>query len=326
MNEHQEKQRFKRAIDHTLSGMTGDPFLYQRVMTKAEKGDMKVKYAIPKGVVIALIVVLCMGTAAMASGTLGGFVNWKGEFIPEETQSLLPGPTAAPEMSVDMIDFKLAQELVQSADDLEIVLVTQENMFGGTSSTSNRLEMHPESYADFLALMESSPEIPIPAFIPQGYELYECQVVFDCRKSGGYVLTSEQTVGDGIAVKRYRVAPEDAFVSGYHLSFRRNGNPEDYLGVHVSLYAANPLSTHHIGVNEDQTFAVMEVAGMENALVITGDTHTTLTMRRALPKRVDYRIFDMEEDGYVASYREVHVDIMTRQVDVAVLADMFATE
>lgn len=324
MNEQQEKTRVKQAINNTLHDMTGDPFLFQRVMANAEKGETKMKYSIPKGLVIALIVVLCMGTVAVASGTLGGYVNWKGEFIPEEKPSVLPGPTAAPEMSVDKSDFLLAQELVQSAGDLEIVLVTQENMFGGTSSTSNRLEMHPESYADFLALMESAPEMPVPAYIPQGYELYECQVIFDCRKDGEYVLTSEETVEEDIVVKRYRVSKEDAFVSGYHLSFQRDGNPEDYLGVHVSLQAGNPLTTYHMGVNEDQTVTVMEIAGMENALAFTSDTYTSLTMRRALPNRMDYRSYDMEEEGYVASYREVHVNMMTRQVDVAVLADMFA--
>lgn len=67
MNEQQEKTRVKQAIDNTLSGLKGDPFLYERVMANAEKGETKMKHAIPKGLVIALIVLLCMGTVAVAA-------------------------------------------------------------------------------------------------------------------------------------------------------------------------------------------------------------------------------------------------------------------
>ncbi len=68
MTEQQEKARFKQAIDHTLSGVHGDAFLTQRILARAEKGAKPVKYHFPKGVLIALIVILCMGTVAVAAG------------------------------------------------------------------------------------------------------------------------------------------------------------------------------------------------------------------------------------------------------------------
>lgn len=68
MTEQLEKARFKQAIDHTLSGLTGDPFLSQRVAANAEKGAKQMKHHFSKGLVIALIAILCMGTVAVAAG------------------------------------------------------------------------------------------------------------------------------------------------------------------------------------------------------------------------------------------------------------------
>ena len=70
MTEQQDKARFRQAVDHTLSGLTGDPFLTQRVLAGAEKGAKPVKYHIPKGLVVALIALLCMGTVAVAAPIL----------------------------------------------------------------------------------------------------------------------------------------------------------------------------------------------------------------------------------------------------------------
>ena len=68
MTEQEQKAKFKQAIDHTLSGLEGDPYLFQRVAASAEKGAKSMKYHIPKGVLIALIALLCMGTVAVAAG------------------------------------------------------------------------------------------------------------------------------------------------------------------------------------------------------------------------------------------------------------------
>ncbi|MBQ8200394.1 MAG: hypothetical protein IJZ74_01360 [Clostridia bacterium] len=325
MNEQQEKAKFRQAIDHTLTGLEGDPFLYQRVTAQTEKGAHVMKHRKwNMGLVIALAVMACIMTAAAASGWFGGYVNWNGEILPEERADMLPHPTAAPEMSVDMSSFRLAQELVMSAQEMEIVQVTQKNVFGGESTTSNRLEKHPDTYEAFLVLLAEAPYLPVPAFIPEGYEFSDCQLVYDCRRDGEYVLTSTEVLEDGSRVERYRVAEEDALLSGYSLSFRRNGDPEDYLAVYTRLYHQTDPAEHHIGVNEDQTAQVMAVAGMDNAIAILSDTHRTLTMRRVLPQKVDYLYYDLEEVRYPDSYSEVQIDVMTRQVDAATMADMFS--
>ncbi len=70
MNEQQEKAKFRQAIDHTLTSLEGNPFLYQRVAARAEEGENRVKRAIPKGIVALLVVLLCMTTAATAAVTI----------------------------------------------------------------------------------------------------------------------------------------------------------------------------------------------------------------------------------------------------------------
>lgn len=325
MNEQQEKAKFRQAIDHTLTGLEGDPFLYQRIAARTEKGAHDMKHRKwNMGLLIALAVMVCMMTVAAASGWFGGYVNWNGDIIPEERQDMLPHPTAAPEMSEDMSSFRQAQELIRSAQEMEIVQVTQRNQYGGESSTSNRLEKHPKTYGAFLALAEEAPYLPVPAFIPEGYEFAHCQLIYDCRRDGEYVLTSSEKLEDGSLVERYRVADEDALLCGYSLSFRRNGDPEDYLSVYARLFHTTDPAEHHIGVNEDQTAQVMTVAGMDNAIAILSDTHRTLTMRRVLPQKVDYLYFDLSEVCCPDSYSEVQIDVMTRQVDAATMADMFA--
>ena len=100
MNEQQEKVKFREAIDHTLTGLEGDPFLHQRVLAQTEKGEKPVKMKWMKTAVIALIVALFMGTVALAGGMLGGTVNWLGEIVrenQEESGIMLYEPTAEQE-------------------------------------------------------------------------------------------------------------------------------------------------------------------------------------------------------------------------------------
>ena len=67
MSEQQEKAKFRQAIDHTLTGLEGNPFLYQRVTALAEKGDDLVKKRFVKTFVIVMLAVLCMSTVALAA-------------------------------------------------------------------------------------------------------------------------------------------------------------------------------------------------------------------------------------------------------------------
>ena len=43
MLEDLNREKMHKAIDSTLSGLNGDPWLFQRISARAEEGEMKVK-------------------------------------------------------------------------------------------------------------------------------------------------------------------------------------------------------------------------------------------------------------------------------------------
>lgn len=324
MNEQQEKAAFRQAIDHTLTTLEGDPFLYQRVAARAEKGAKTMKIGWKRVALAALIVLLCMGTVALAGGLLGGYVNWNGDFIPEERPQVMDGPTASPEMA--SADFRQAIALTSTAEEGEVVLVYETNGYGGTSSSSNRLTRHVGDYETFLTIMADAPMVPLPHGVPEGYVLSECSILYECRAGGAYVLTSTEDLGGGVTVERYRVAEADMFIRGYDLTFRNPEDRTDYIAVWASLSGGSDPEDHRFGLNPDQTAQVVQVPGMDNALAITSDTHASLNMRRALPEKIRYQVFDVDGCDLVGRYDEVQVDVRSRLVSVETMRAMFAAE
>lgn len=324
VNEQQEKMKFREAVDHTLTSLEGNPFLYQRVAAMAEEGEKTLKMKWIKAAAITLIVALCMGTVALAGGLLGGYVNWNGDVIPEEWQPPVDGPTAAPEMA--SADFCQALGLVSTAEDCEVVLVHEINGYGGTSSSSNRLTRHVEDYRTFLSVMAEAPMLPVPDDVPEGYVLAECSILYECRRGGAYVLTSSEALEGGVTVERYRVAEEDLLIRGYDLTFRNPEDSTDYIAVWASLCERSDPADHRFGLNPDQTAQVMQVPGMDNAIAIASPTHVMLSMRRALPESVRYQAFDMGDFDRVGSFGELQIDVRSRLVSAEEMAAMFADE
>lgn len=324
MNEQQEKARFRQAIDRTLTSLQGDPFLYQRVAARTEEGVKTMKIGWKKMAVAALIVVLCMGTVALAGGFLAGYVNWNGDFVPEERPQVVAAPTTAPEMASE--DFRRAIALTNTAEDGEVVLVYETNGYGGTSSSSNRLTRHVGDYELFLTIMADAPLLPLPHGVPEGYAFSECSILYECRAGGQYVLTSTEDLGGGVTVERYRVAEEDLLIRGYDLTFRNPEDRTDYIAVWASLSGGSDPEDHRFGLNPDQTAQAVLVPGMDNALAITSDTHASLNMRRALTETIRYQLFDMGMCGLVGRYDEVQVDVRSRLVSVEAMIAMFAAE
>ena len=325
MNEQQEKVKFRQAIDHTLTSLEGNPFLYQRVVARAEEGEKKVKkHKWNLGLVIVLAMMACMVTAAAAGGWFGGYVNWNGDIIPEERPSVVAGPTAAPEMASG--DFRQAIQLVSTAGDCEVVLVYETNGYGGTSSSSNRLTRRVEGYQAFLTIMADAPMLPVPDDVPEGYVLAECSILYECRKGGAYVLTSSENLDGGVVVERYGVAEEDLLIRGYDLTFRNPEDSTDYIAVWASLSERSNPADHRFGVNPDQTAQIVQVPGMDNAIAITSETHTCLSMRRTLPEVVRYQAFDMGDFSRVGSFGEVRIDVRSRLAGMDALAALFVAE
>ena len=69
MREELDRERVHRAIDSTLSGLTGDPWLFRRISSAAGKEETKVKRKVSVGLVLAVVLAL-LATAALAAALL----------------------------------------------------------------------------------------------------------------------------------------------------------------------------------------------------------------------------------------------------------------
>ena len=63
MREDLSREKMHKAIDSTLSGLNGDPWLFQRVSARAAEGETKVKKKLSTGLVLAIIMILIAAVA-----------------------------------------------------------------------------------------------------------------------------------------------------------------------------------------------------------------------------------------------------------------------
>ena len=63
MREDLNREKMHKAIDSTLSGLNGDPWLFQRISARAAEGETKVKKKLSAGLVLAIVVLLIAVTA-----------------------------------------------------------------------------------------------------------------------------------------------------------------------------------------------------------------------------------------------------------------------
>lgn len=328
MNEQQEKARVKQAIDNTLQGMTGDPFLFQRVMANAEKGEMKVKYSLPKGLVIAMIVLLCMGTVAVAASVYGGTTNWNGDIFYDE-QPEIAHPTMLPkeleaqiERSVRISDWM--QELGNDGELLCIYEMQEDGEY--SSSTSNSLQRNAHDMETFKALLKDADYLPLPSFIPEGYEFEQGVILYTSRADGEWRLANQLELEEGVKAEWYQLDAEDTCIRGYDVTFRSSSEDYHYLSIFVTMSELQDVNDQSFGFIEGQTVQVVDVRGMDNALAITSDRACNLSMRRVLDTPIQVLRFHDREEQRISNYAEVQVDVRAPLLDVPTLISMFATE
>ena len=63
MREDLSREKMHKAIDSTLSGLNGDPWLFQRVSARAAEGETKVKKKLSAGLILAIVILLIAVTA-----------------------------------------------------------------------------------------------------------------------------------------------------------------------------------------------------------------------------------------------------------------------
>lgn len=322
MNEQQIKDRLHTAIDNSLSGLEANPYLHSRVLAQLQEGEQKMKKGkLSLSLVLVTIIAVCTLTAALAAGIFGR-VNWMGEIVPDDpstTLSPLATSTPAPEMQPEMDFFERSNEIMSARKDKELVVVYDSY----SSGTWMPIQQTVHSYDEFLSIMAGNDYLPLPEFIPDGYEFSEGSLHLECMADGAFNLTSRETTPEGFIVERYSVDDDKNFIGSYELIFRKPGNREDYIAFYVSLEFPTDPTEHSFGLNPDQSAIVLEINGMDNALAILSNSRCCVNMRRELENGIDYLQFLPEGRTYVETFGEVHVDIVARQLDAETLASTF---
>lgn len=322
MNEKQDKARFRQAIDHALSGLEGDPFLMQRVAAHAEKGERKMNFRLTKGFAVALIVVLCMGTAAVAGGIYGGSVNWKGDVVYDEQPEVHAAPTTAPtDAAIDLNQriCDLSAEL--QADGAVLVIAHLDEAGKMETAVSTKLT---KNVQDIEAIHAIAVEAGFPwPNIPDGYEMVQGTVFYTCREGGEWQLTDTQDQGDGIIAQWYGLDVADAIVCGYDLLLCRNGVAEQYIDVYAKMQELSDPQEAFIGFREGEGFEVLDIPGMDNAIAVTGDT-CQLNMRRVLAEPVSVQTLRPGDKPETVTCGEIGMDVFSPVEDAATLKGMFA--
>ena len=326
--DYNDKKEFQQAIDTTLSGLQGNPFLYQRVAAHAEKGEQYMRYKMPKGLVVAVVLILCMATVAMAASLYGGSINWLGERIEDEQVGEALPTVAPPPADVSLNE---TEEIVMNAADAyerpgEMLVITSTMEDGTIVPTMSRgVISEVNSEAELYALLGVDSLLPRPSFIPEGYTFVRGEVFYDCRAGGEYELIEQHDMTAGVTVHRYRIHSGDEFPQGYYLFYRSSEEDYHYVTITVQLSPAKDLKNHSFGYLAGQTAQIVTVPGMDTAVAITGDHTSHLTMRCVLPEQIDYIEYE-ELVSCQETYAELEVSISAPLLDTDTLIQMFATE
>lgn len=318
----QDKAKFRQSIDHTLSGLMGDPFLCQRVMAHAGKGESKMRARWIKGVVVALIVVLCMWTAAVAGGIYGGSISWKGDVVYDEQPDVNAAPTAAPPDTKIDLNQRICDLSAELRADGKVLVIWHADENGKAHMAVSTKLTQDVQEAEVLRAIVTQAGFPWPR-IPDGYELAQATVFYACREGGEWQLTDAQDRGDGLTAEWYALSDADALVCGYDLLLRKNGVAEQYIDVYAKMQEVNDPQEAFIGFRESEHVEVLDVPGMDDAIAVTGDT-CQLNMRCVLGEPIRVRTLCPGEEPETVSYGEISMNVFSTVEDAATLREMFA--
>lgn len=304
MNDQRDRERFHRAIDRTMGGVTGDPFLPARVMAAARKKEgvnpMKYKHLIA----LALAALLCL-SVAVASELLSGTVDWDGNVTPHDTSLMAPQPTSEP-AELERARLMAQFESAHRAKEGELVVVT-DLVKGGQGS--NRVSLQEKNWETFKQLMADS-DIPLPVGIPDGCTLVNAAIHYDCRADGAYRLIDTVESEDGFRAETYVLDAENAVITGYRLTLADN------MGQRIDVYAMLGMSSEDSDLMAYDVMQVRaaEVPGMEKAVVMAGESNQ-LVMYSRLPEPVAIRFRNdvnpfTYEEAYICVYGTAPAEAM----------------
>ncbi len=283
MNKKISANEFRESLDRHVSYLKANPWLAQSIIASEMKGETKVKRKLTTSVIIALLMILTLGTVAYGVTSLWRTVSWQGEEtnIGEMTIEVMP------EENVPLYNKML--DYMDSVEDNEIARAWFDN--GNETSPWNSMQKpmkkHFNCAEDFLDYMSGVSTLTSPLRFPEGkYESFEANVSMVCRDTGKYELI-ESGEKDSVHYSRFRMDEADAVPCEYYIRITMKDGT-CYIIQSCLLPEAREAAT---GLDEGETAESITVRGMDDALLIHRQDETVydVIMRRKLSEPIGWK-------------------------------------
>ena len=123
------KTVLRNAVDHRLSALEGNPWLARQIVESSKGEQPYMKKKVSAGLVLAIMTVIVMATAALATEGFGlfGSVDWNGVFHADESQppvTGMPANTAAPADMTGRTLLEQADAIMNARRPGELVMIS----------------------------------------------------------------------------------------------------------------------------------------------------------------------------------------------------------
>ena len=293
-----EQKRVQKAVDDTLAGLTADEHLAARVLAMEDsRPKQRLRLAVR---VMVLAVLLSMAALAAAGGSR--FVNWLGEPSPTEEVVSISGEVEPDRVARILKEDEIANAYFSKADEpLRIRVTWPDAGETGWSGATTQFKLNVRDMVHFAQVMADAPYLPVPQWIPEGYEFAGGVILYAYHPGGEMQHVATEVTDDGLTVDLFRAAGEgQIFPYMYVLKFHCG---EKTLGVTASLAGSRDPVSDRL-VLDDGRVQVFTVSPYENALFIEREDWHDLYLRRVLETEMPY----YETWSYeIRAYQEVIV-------------------
>ena len=283
MNKKISANEFRESLDRHASCLKANPWLAQGIIASEMKGETKVKRKLTTSVIIALLMILTLGTAAYGVTSLYRSVNWQGEEKDAGESTYL----SMPEENVPLYDKMM--DLIDNMPEDETVGAWFED---GRDPDPWNCILKPKTKSfrcieDFVEYMSGVPTMTAPVWFPKGeYESFYATVKMICGEAGEYELL-ESGEKDSIHYVRYRLDDEYEVPFEYTAYIDMVGG-KSYC-IESSLWTEEKKEAGYL--DEKETVEKITVKGMDEALLFHNrrSEECDMTMRRKLDEPVRWK-------------------------------------
>ena len=323
MNKKISANEFRETLDSHASDLKANPWLAQSIIASETKGETKVKRKWTTSLVIALLIILTLGTVAYGVSHMWRTVNWQGEVTNTDEHIMIEIPEESREQ------FDKLTEYMNSVPDNEMVGAWIDDGTELTLWNSRRRPMRKtfRNKEDFLEYMSGITTLTAPASFPEGeYEYFLAEVYMFCKETGKYELVEDGENGS-IHYARFRVDEDDFVPVEYNVAISmRNGK-------HYNIWSSlREEMRDAVYLDEGESVEKIQVKGMDEVLLIKNrkdSAENVVSMHRKLDEPVGWKLVYgdnpyREDTGY---YSDEYIAIWSNKgADPANLVKMFTGE